>query len=83
MFWDLFDTNFRKVSCKPTDLNTLKIYLTEIESEIEANRHINERTIDEIFINIYEIILKKNASKNFLPWIEKKQKEVSKQISKL
>ena len=29
-FWELFEHNFRKVSLKPSDLNFIKIYLTEI-----------------------------------------------------
>lgn len=71
MFWDLFDSNFKKITCKPTDVNFLKIYISEMDQELEINRIINEKHINEIVKHIYENKLKHNAHVNFLKWLSK------------
>ena len=61
---------------KSTDMNFLKLYLTERDLGEKGAQSSNH--IDEIMTNFYIHRLKKNATKGFLNWVEKHNREVLK-----
>lgn len=52
---------------KPTDLNFLKVFLTERDFEEYSYRNMQD--MDNIMAGFYSCKLKENATRSFLKWL--------------
>ncbi len=67
--WKEFEQSFRKISLKPTDMNFLKVYLTDRELVSYQDKCTVE--INHIMQGYYECRLRNNAHPTFLKWLNK------------
>mmetsp|Transcript_49017 Transcript_49017/g.36094 ORF Transcript_49017/g.36094 Transcript_49017/m.36094 type:complete len:104 (+) Transcript_49017:433-744(+) len=75
--WEDFYFQTSKHLLKPTDMNLVKLYI--IDMTLSAYMDANKERIGELMARMYEVRLKKQATKQFLKWCGKKVAEISKE----